>query len=306
MPLKLFFNGTAYKKNIYVLFYYIISFNLFAEEKEKKKLDNEIDFLRSLEVLSNWSYTDAKYLFYHTIKKTFPIKTCMYKVGDEANNFYIIRSGEFQIDIAVTLPVEGTLLFKQQSEKFSSKYNISSKNRSITKYLKFAILSKNEYFGFEELLDNKKRNHRVTCISELGEVSIIYKKEFLRRIVSDQKTKNHLIKMSEKHEEMKQARINEFLNLERKYGILKKPSILDQYSEFQQNNINKTFNTPTPQSKLMLSQTFPDNDRNLSLIFKSLEKSTLSKLESTKNPNLNLRTEASGIFFCFKRFILRY
>jgi len=95
--------------------------------------------------------------------------------------------------------------------------------------MKFAILSKNEYFGFEELINNTKRNHRVICLSEHGEVSVVNKKEFMRRLWGEPKTQENLIRIISRNNEMKQIRINELVSIETSIGILRKPTVFDNY-----------------------------------------------------------------------------
>ena len=152
----------------------------------------------------------------------------IYKELDESLYFYIIRAGEFQIDVPVELPLEGSLLFKQKFEKKQNKYSVCSKN-TIKKYLKFAILGKNEYFGFEELVSNSRRNNRVVCKSEYGEVSVVNKKEFLRRVWGDPKTQENLQRIINQNNELKQKRINELLSIEQNIGFLRKPTVFDEY-----------------------------------------------------------------------------
>ena len=221
---KKYFNNILSQLIIYIYIY----IKKFIEEVEKQKLYTEIEFLRSLDVLNSWTYNAVKYLFYHTSRKTYTMKSVVYKEGDEATHFYIIRSGEFQVDLPVTLPLEGSLLFKRKFEKSNNKYNLGSKN-SIIKFLKFVILSSNEYFGFEELIYNTKRNHRVKCISEFAEVSIINKKEFIRRFWGDPKTQENFIKIMARNHELRQSRLHDYVNIEQSVGILRKPSLLEDY-----------------------------------------------------------------------------
>lgn len=200
------------------------------------------------------------------------MKSVVYKEFDESMYFYIIRSGEFQIDVPVELPLEGSLLFKQKFEKKQNKYSVCSKN-TIKKYLKFAILGKNEYFGFEELVSNTRRNHRVVCKSEYGEVSVVNKKEFLRRVWGDPKTQESLQRIINQNNELRQKRVNELLSIQQNIGFLRKPTVFDEY---QLPSEGKQGHSPS-QGYLMDSKMFDSTSSAITINDNSLRVPSIEK-----------------------------
>jgi len=149
--------------------------------------------------------------------------------------------------------------------------------------MKFVILSKNEYFGFEEIIDNTKRNHRVVCCSQYGEVSIVTKKEFMRRFWGDPKTKQNLIRIITRNNEIKQSRINEMLAIESSMGILRKPTDFDEFRiEDEEPFKSKMFDS--------INSGISFNNINTSVNFNSTERKSTSsqkpQLSDSKNNNL--------------------
>lgn len=256
------------------------------------------------------------------------MKTIVYKEGEEPSYFYFIRSGEFQIEVPVQLPLSGSLLYKQKFEnRMNNKYSILRKE-TMNKQIKFLVLGEKEFFGAEELIEgsitnnNNKRDHTVICISETAEVSIIHKKEFLRRIYADPISKELLTQHINKLKDVRNSRISEYISVQKFHGMLRCPTLTEQYSLFsekpliQSQSLHKTQDKSfcnlleTSNSNIMLSplNTEPCESQsqisqiNLSIyseqhkvtmnLHRKLKSLQLEKLNSDENEHISSRFDA--------------
>lgn len=257
------------------------------------------------------------------------MKSIVYKEGEEPSHFYFIRSGEFQIEIPVQLPLSGSLLYKQKFEnRVNNKYSILRKE-TMNKQIKFLVLGEKQFFGAEELIDsngnyNNKRDHTVICISETAEVSIINKKEFLRKIYNDPISKEFLIQHVNKLKDLRNSRISEYISVQKFHGMLRCPTLREQYSLFSEKplilnqSVHKTQDKSlynlleTSNSNIMLSplNTEPCESQsqisqiNLSIysekhkvtmnLHRKLKSLQLEKLNSYENEHISSRFDALG------------
>ena len=70
---------------------------MFIEENEQKKLFQHIDFFSNIPLFKHWTYNEVKNLKLHSDLLEFKRNKFVYKENDEANFFYIVRSGEFKV-----------------------------------------------------------------------------------------------------------------------------------------------------------------------------------------------------------------
>lgn len=67
------------------------------EENEQKKLFQHIDFFSNLLLFKQWTYNEVKNLKLHSEIIETKRNQFVYKEGDSAEFFYIVRTGEFKV-----------------------------------------------------------------------------------------------------------------------------------------------------------------------------------------------------------------
>lgn len=69
------------------------------EKKEQRKLYDNIEFLASIKIFSEWSFNSVKMLFYQTEIVKYSRKQFVYREGDNPKGLFFIRRGEFRVCI---------------------------------------------------------------------------------------------------------------------------------------------------------------------------------------------------------------
>ena len=62
-----------------------------------------IDFLKTLELLKDWSYIKLKKLNKHLTEKAYSAGDFIFKQGDEATVFYLIKKGSVLIETIIDI-----------------------------------------------------------------------------------------------------------------------------------------------------------------------------------------------------------
>ena len=70
-----------------------------------RKLAQQIEFMASLKVFSNWSYNAVKNVYYACNLREFKRGQIIFKEGDEVDGFYMIKSGEFKVDFYIAFRI---------------------------------------------------------------------------------------------------------------------------------------------------------------------------------------------------------
>ena len=87
----------AFKKILGKKFKFLMRIFSFLDRKEKQRFLHELDFLASIKLFSQCSYTFLKSLHYYCLNLNLRRGLYVYKEGDIAHNIYIVKSGEFQV-----------------------------------------------------------------------------------------------------------------------------------------------------------------------------------------------------------------
>ena len=72
-------------------------FDKILKINEQKKLFGQIEFLEKIKLFDSLSFNALRNLYYNSENKEFNINNVIYKQGDKAQNFYLIKSGEFKV-----------------------------------------------------------------------------------------------------------------------------------------------------------------------------------------------------------------
>lgn len=100
-----------------------------------------MNFYESIDLFSSWAAISMKYLVYHTEKKNFVRGQIIYKQNDVAENFYIIRSGEFQMIYKIPI--------KEEIENTKDHFN--KHTRALANLEVFLIISEKKFISFQYL-----------------------------------------------------------------------------------------------------------------------------------------------------------
>lgn len=134
---------------------------------EEKKLGEMVKMLKSLQIFENWTrYSIVKitYLFDH---RRYVRNQVVYRYKDQADQVFIIKSGEFRFSYTVVEREEGLLNQRRLV-----------KNKQLQMFTKGV----HEMFGEDDVIEGKSRSLNCVCISLVGEVIVMEKNDFLRRL----------------------------------------------------------------------------------------------------------------------------
>ena len=133
-------------------------------------LNRKVDFLMSFPVFTKWTKGSMQKVSYYFQERTYRRRQFVFRIGDESNELYFIRSGEFQVLQSIShTPHKG----------------------KAHPLCEMAIISKNQLFGEEDMLENQLRSYTCVCHSTVAEVLVITKDDFFRR-VNNEESLNHL------------------------------------------------------------------------------------------------------------------
>ena len=154
-------------------------FTRILSKETEKSLEEKAGFLQKSPIFARMAKGYLIKLSYYFTEAIFRKNQYVYKVGDEADQVFFVKSGEFKI--AKRKSFESRPIINQGPDallKFSKAKQIP---QGID--LHFSIKSSNEIFGQEEIFDsNAKRDFSVMCMSAVGEVYAIDKTEFKLRV----------------------------------------------------------------------------------------------------------------------------
>ena len=77
-------------------------FNIVLGQIEKKKLNEKIQFLKNIPFFSQLTKTSLSKLTYQFKEVSMIKNQTLYKEGDPAENFYIIKNGQFEVTKTIT------------------------------------------------------------------------------------------------------------------------------------------------------------------------------------------------------------
>ncbi|KAL4426276.1 hypothetical protein ABPG74_018693 [Tetrahymena malaccensis] len=146
---------------------------------QKENLNKKLLYLQNLPLFQKINQSLLRQIY----SKAFDIRTTkgqiIFKQGSAAENFYIVKQGEFQVKQEISHMVDQEEVHSIQSLQNQDLTKITNKKQ---KYLtvQIALLIQGDYFGEEDLLkNNEKRSFSVECATASGEIIMIQKNLFL-------------------------------------------------------------------------------------------------------------------------------
>jgi CRP-like cAMP-binding protein len=138
----------------------------------EQMLNSRVSFLSELPVFSFWSKRALAKLSYFFKEIRFTRRQVVFRQGDQGNELYFIKEGEFQLN----------KLIKHTSEKKLHKPQVLQMNAQV------ALLARGEFFGDEDLLMERPWSMTCVCNSSQGVVLAIAKDNFFQRLSSSDVT----------------------------------------------------------------------------------------------------------------------
>ena len=169
------------------------------------KLIRKVDFLQKLGLFQRWTKGSLIKLSYYFKERTYRRKQTVYSAGDEATEIYFISKGEFQLMQTVHIPSSLNALHKQRG--------------AISLLAEVTVLSTDQFFGEDDVLDNSARRFTCMCRSESAEVFILSKdvpltQDFTKRIAINEETINFIRKIKTTKANFRQERLKAITTLE--------------------------------------------------------------------------------------------
>lgn len=124
-------------------------------------LNRKVDFLLSVSLFTTWTKGSMLKASYYFHERSFRRKQVVFSIGDEANELFFVKEGEFQL--------------LQTMESSSDKKGKAASVKEV------AILGSRQIFGQEDVLESQKRTYTCVCHSTTGEVLVISREDFFKR-----------------------------------------------------------------------------------------------------------------------------
>jgi len=124
-------------------------------------LNRKVDFLLSVSLFASWTKGSMLKASYYFQERTYRRKQVVFSIGDEANEFFFVKDGEFQL--------------VQSMESSSDKKGKAASLKEV------AILGSKQIFGQEDVLESQNRTYTCVCHSTTGEVLVISREDFFKR-----------------------------------------------------------------------------------------------------------------------------
>lgn len=133
----------------------------------EQTLNNRVSFLQNLPVFSFWTQKALVKLSYYFREQRFTRKQTVFRQGDNGEDLYFIKEGEFQLNKAIKQEV--------------SKKIMLSKTRKVQLNAQVALLGVGEFFGDDDVIAKRPRSTTCVCHSP-GVLLAISKEHFLQRL----------------------------------------------------------------------------------------------------------------------------
>jgi len=154
---------------------------------QAKKLDQFIHFLQNRPLFSNWTKTLLSKLTYYFETKKYMRKQVIFRKGDLAHKFYLIKTGEVKFlkdarenwEPGSDLQTNGL----NSDGKAATSESLRKKPKPFAKNLELYSLGEGEVFGYEEILSNTPRSSYCFCMSTEAEIYEMDAEEFRNRIL---------------------------------------------------------------------------------------------------------------------------
>lgn len=130
-------------------------------------LNRKVEFLLSVSLFGNWTKGSMLKASYYFKERNYRRKQVVFSIGEESSELFFVKEGEFQ-------------LF--QSMEASSE----AKRGKALPLKEVAIIGSKQILGQEDVLDNQKRTYTCVCQSTTGEVLVISKEDFFKRVNTEE------------------------------------------------------------------------------------------------------------------------
>ncbi|CAD8154214.1 unnamed protein product [Paramecium octaurelia] len=131
-----------------------------------------IGFLSKVAIFSDWNDQMLNQLYYHFKQEERKLFQVIYKENEEANNIYLLKSGEVELCKFVNLT--------QSSQNYSILSKFFTRNEQKLEKVRTSIITPGQIFGHEEVLAGIKREYRAISISQKVQYFVLDKQRFLQ------------------------------------------------------------------------------------------------------------------------------
>jgi CRP-like cAMP-binding protein len=146
-------------------------FTRILQKTETTKLENKINFLRTISAFKNWTRDSLQKLTYYLKPTKYKQGAIVYKENATSNEVFIVRTGEFKF-------------YKQLLQESFTPSSLTQRRRSSTGTLKLHadIKGVREIFGIDDMIEGRPRTMTCECSSSTGALYAISKKDFIDQI----------------------------------------------------------------------------------------------------------------------------
>lgn len=160
------------------------------KEYEEDKIEEVVKFLKSIGIFRGWTRVSLQKVTYFFETRRYKLNQVVYRYDDPAEHIYIIKSGEFKFTCLT-----------QEAAKTSVK-----RQGVIKTQLQMFIKGPAEVFGDDDIIENRRRSLTCVCTSLVGEVMVMHKNDFLRKLKAPQ-TLDYLMTRHKAEEEWRANRL---------------------------------------------------------------------------------------------------
>lgn len=155
------------------------------------KLTKKVDLLQSNPVFTRWTKYSLQKFSYFFHEKTYQRKQIVHKAGTEANEIFLVQSGDFQLTKRIQVPVQRGL--GQGKDQAACQAEVT-------------LVSSGELLGALEGIQGALHRYTCTCYSTTGTLLAISRSDFVSRMSGDD-TVHKVVIMSEMVEAQRSTRL---------------------------------------------------------------------------------------------------
>lgn len=164
----------------------VVTIKLMAIDYEnvalKTKLDRKTEmakFIKTIEFFSEWPYSKILSLVNNMFIMTYKRGAEIYKVGDDAIQFYLVYKGA--VSLEVEIPIQSTFMWPKEKHK----WELTTNKKTFKNQLK--LYKSGDFFGEREILMNIKRDCRAVVMQDFTVLYILNKEYMLEILHSREK-----------------------------------------------------------------------------------------------------------------------
>lgn len=206
------------------------------QKVEAEKLDNKINFLRSITVFQNWTRESLQKLTYFLKSAKFKQGALLYKEDTPSNEVFIVKEGEFKF-------------YKQlRQESSNSPSRLTHRRRSSASFkLHTELKGKGEIFGIDDVIEGRTRQMTCECSSPTGTLYIISKRDFID-LIQKSDSWDYLVKAHDQSEAWRELKLE---RLNRAEAVIKR---IDEVKPFRSRSQGEL---PSPERKRVFNSKTP-------------------------------------------------